>query len=97
MHAWGEIPHIARNFPLLRGILGEEFFNAIAKEFVRENPPHKPSLLFYGEDFIDFIRNFPACSEMLYLADVAKLEWFNVRAFHAADEQLLDNNLLALH
>jgi len=86
---------IADTYPVIKRLLGEKFFNGVAKEFVRKHPPKKPSLLFYGEEFIDFIRHFPACSEILYLADVAKLEWSNVRAFHAADEQLLDNNLLA--
>lgn len=89
------ITAMADTYPVIKRLLGDEFFNAIAKEFVRNNPPQKPSLLFYGEDFIDFIRHFPACSEMPYLADVAKLEWYNVRAFHAADEPLFDNNLLA--
>jgi hypothetical protein len=89
------ITAMADTYPVVKRLLGDEFFNAIAKEFVRKNPPEKPSLLFYGEGFIEFIRHFPACSEIAYLADVAKLEWFNVRAFHAADEELLDNNLLA--
>lgn len=88
------ITAMAETYPVVKRLLGDEFFNAMAKEFVRKNPPQKPSLLFYGEDFIEFIRHFPACSEMPYLADVAKLEWSNVRTFHAADEELLDNNIL---
>ncbi|MFT5451453.1 MAG: hypothetical protein ACI9N9_000937 [Enterobacterales bacterium] len=89
------ITAIADTYPVVKRLVGDEFFNGIAKEFVRKTPPQKPSLLFYGQGFIDFIRDFPACSAMPYLADVAKLEWCNVRSFHAADEELLDNNLLA--
>jgi hypothetical protein len=88
------ITAMAETYPVVKRLLGDEFFNAMAKEFVRKSPPQKPSLLFYGEDFIDFIQHFPACGEMPYLADLAKLEWSNVRAFHAADEELLDNNIL---
>jgi len=89
------ITAMADTYPVVKRLLGEEFFNAVAVKFVRQFPPKQPSLLFYGGDFIEFIGHFPACSEFSYLSDVAKLEWMTVRAFHAADEQLFDSNLLA--
>lgn len=89
------ITAMADTYPVVKRLLGEEFFNAVAVKFVRQFPPKQPSLLFYGEEFIEFISNFPACSKYPYLSDVAKLEWMTVRAFHAADEQLFDSNLLA--
>jgi len=86
---------IGDTFPVVKRLIGIDCFNAAAVSFVRKNPPSQPSLLFYGEGFIDYIKTWPACSELSYLTDVARLEWNYIRAFHAADEALLDNNRLA--
>ena len=85
---------IADTFPVVRRLIGDDCFNAAAVAFIRAHPPSQPSLLFYGEGFIDFIKTWPACSELDYLSDVAKLEWKYIRAFHAEDKSLMDNATL---
>ncbi|MCP4413475.1 MAG: DUF2063 domain-containing protein [Gammaproteobacteria bacterium] len=85
---------IADTFPVVKRLIGDDCFNAAAVAFIREHPPAKPSLLFYGKGFIDFIKTWPACSELGYLSDVAQLEWSYIRAFHAKDKDLLDNSIL---
>lgn len=86
---------IADTFPVVKRLIGDDCFNAAAIVFVRTNPPTQPSLLFYGEAFINFISDFPACSELKFLLDVARLEWNYIQAFHAEDSELLDNETLA--
>ena len=85
---------IGDTFPVVKKLIGEECFNAAAIEFVRGHPPKHSSLLFYGEEFIEFIKIYPACSELPYLSDIAQLEWCYIRAFHADDVALLDNDTL---
>jgi len=85
---------IADTFPVVKRLIGDACFNAAAISFVREQPPEQPSLLFYGEGFIDFIKSYPACLDLAYLSDVARLEWNYIRAFHAEDVELLDINTL---
>jgi hypothetical protein len=57
----------------------------MAGEFVRRSPPVSPVLAWYGDTFADFIASFPPASGLSYLADVARLEYARVLAFHAAD------------
>ena len=76
---------VADTFPVVKRLIGDECFNAAAVSFVRKHPPAQPSLLFYGEKFIHFIKTYPACVELSYLSDIAQLEWNYIRAFHAED------------
>ena len=76
---------LAEGFPVLRQLLGEEFFQAMAVEYVQASPPRSPVLIEYGEDLADFIAGFAPTAELPYLADVARLEYLRVQAFHAAD------------
>ncbi len=85
---------IADTFPVVKRLIGDQCFEAAAIAFVRKHPPSKPSLLFYGEGFIQFIKDYPACIELGYLSDIAQLEWNYIRAFHAKDSSLLDNETL---
>ena len=85
---------IADTFPVVKRLIGDECFETAAIAFVRKHPPSTPSLLFYGEGFIQFIKDYPACIELGYLSDIAQLEWNYIRAFHADDMSLLDNETL---
>lgn len=85
---------VADTFPVVKRLIGDACFNAAAIAFAREHPPEQPSLLFYGEKFIDFIKSYPPCKDISYLADVALLEWNYIRAFHAENVTLLDKTTL---
>ena len=77
-------------YPVSRRLLGQQFFDAMARVYARETPSRSPDLARYGEDFFRFIANFEPAAELPYLPDVAKLEWHWHRAFHAADEADID-------
>lgn len=76
---------LAGTFPVLRALLGEEFFHAMAIEYVQARPPSSPVLIEYGEDLGDFIAAFAPAAALPYLPDIARLEQLRVQAFHAAD------------
>lgn len=89
------IDALADTFPVVRQLVGEDFFHAMAREHTRKHPPTSPVLAFYGQDFPDFIAHFEPAACLPYLADIARLEWAYVCAFHAADAQGVPTQELA--
>ena len=84
------IEALATAFPTIEKILGAEFFNAMAREYVRAHPPASPLLMFYGESFPEFLSGFEPVGHLPYLADVATLEQVRRQSYHAADAELAD-------
>lgn len=80
---------LAARFSVTARLVGDEFFRAMARVYVQEEPPSSPVLLRYGAGFADFIAAFPPAAPVPYLADVARLEWAWHRAYHAADVEAL--------
>lgn len=76
---------LATRFAVCERIVGDEFFRALATEFVRRSPPASAMLMQYGGDFADFIEAFEPAAELPWLGDVARLEFACGRAAHAAD------------
>lgn len=66
-------------------LVGEEFFRAMARAFVRENRPRSPILHCYGSAFPAFIASFEPARAVPYLADVARIEVAWTTSYHAAD------------
>lgn len=81
----GLTDQMAGSFPVVRRLVGDEFFRAMARAFVLANPPRSPLLTDYGDGFAAFVECFPPAATLPYLADVAMLEALRVRAYHAAD------------
>jgi hypothetical protein len=86
----GLVDALATRFPATSRLVSEEFFRAMARVYVRAQPPRSPLLMFYGDSFPDFIASFPPAAEVIYLADVARLEAARTRAYHAADAEPID-------
>jgi hypothetical protein len=83
-------------FPAVARLTGEEFFRAMALAFVTAALPRSPVLIGYGEDFPDFAERFEPAADLAYLADVARLEWLQHAAYHAADAKSLTATDLAV-
>ena len=86
---------LADTFAVTQEFVGEPFFRAMAREFAATNPPTSPLLAFYGDTFPDFIERFPPAAGVPYLADVARLEYLRVRAYHAADVEPVRTEAIA--
>ena len=76
---------LADIFTAVQTLTGENFFRAMAREYVRAHPPTSPLLFRYGEDFAAFIDGFPPTRSLPYLGDVARVERAWLTAYHAAD------------
>lgn len=76
---------LGESFPVLREWVGAEFFDAMAREHVRAQPPRSPVLALYGAGFADWLQGFAPAAVLPYLGDLARLEFARLRACHAAD------------
>lgn len=86
---------LADSFPVTQQLVGEEFFRAMARVFLRRSPPRSPILSAYGEGFPAFVADFAPARALPFLADVARLEWLRLRALHAADAAALQPDEIA--
>jgi hypothetical protein len=89
------IDALGARFPVVKRLVGDEFFHAMAHAFVLREPPFSPLLIHYGETFPAFIEAFDAAKPLPYLADVARLEYALGRAYHAADVEPLSRTAFA--
>ncbi|MEV8466506.1 DNA-binding domain-containing protein [Fluviibacterium sp. DFM31] len=81
-------------FPVIRKLVGEDFFKAMAGVHLRQSPPQTPLLMSYGAAFPAFLESFPPVAHLPYLADVARLELALREAYHAADSTPMDPTCL---
>ncbi len=85
---------LGATYPVVCRLVDERFFAYAADRYIREHPPAAPCLVEYGETFADFLAAFPPCRELVYLPDVARLEWAINRAFHAPAAAAIEPALL---
>jgi len=71
----GIIEALADSYPVVKKIVGEQFFNHISYQYIRQYPSTSPDLNNYGEQFSAFIDTLTTTNTVPYLSDVAKLEW----------------------
>ena len=76
---------LATTFPVTRQLVGDEFFREMGRRFIRRHSPTSARLSDFGEMLPAFIADCVAAASVPYLADVARLEFLRVQAFHAAD------------
>ena len=81
-------------YPVIRQVVGEEFFHGLAREYQRGTPSASGDLTDFGATFDAFVAAFEHTQSLPYLPDLARLEWAVHRASGAADA--LDWNAAAL-
>jgi hypothetical protein len=76
---------LAGAYPIVRKIVGEEFFEGMTREYARAHPSTSGDLNEYGAQLAEFVTGFPHTQDLPYLPDVARMEWLAHRAYYAAD------------
>jgi hypothetical protein len=77
-------------FPVLCRLVDARFFAYVADQYIRQQPPTGPCLFEYGASLPAFLATCPACRDLVYLPDVACLEWALHSAWYAEDAAPLD-------
>jgi Putative DNA-binding domain len=70
----GLIRALEANFPTVRRLLGEQYFQGFARDFAQHHPPHSPLMFQYGVDFPQALENAVDLANYPYLGDIARLE-----------------------
>jgi hypothetical protein len=86
---------LAAAYPLVRNIVGAEFFAGLARAYAIAHDARSGDLNEYGDEFAPFLAGFEPARELPYLPDVARLEWLAHRAYYAADAAGFDPARLA--
>jgi len=82
-------------YPVINRLLGDEFFQAMARRYAQQIPSLQPDLNEYGRELNEFLSNFEPVKAMHYLPDVAQLEWYWHEIFSEVDETPADFSVLA--
>ncbi|NNG62362.1 DUF2063 domain-containing protein, partial [Pseudomonas fragi] len=65
----GLINALAFSYPVVARLVGEYFFQEMARLFIKKSPPDSPIMSTYGVRFADFIGDFEPARSLPYLAD----------------------------
>lgn len=86
--AWDKT--LSSAYPVLKALVGEEFFAALARAYGKAHPSTVGDLNRFGAQFADFLAGFEHVTDYPYFADVARLEWALHCAHYAGNAQPLD-------
>ena len=86
---------LAVRFPVVKRLVGDDFFRAMAHVYATAELPRSPIMLYYGETFPGFIDDFEPARPIPYLGDIARVEMARGLAYHAADATPLDPDAFA--
>ena len=71
----GALSHALRlTYPSVDRLVGAAFFDRMAVDFARAQPPGAPQLGAWGAGFAKFIAGFPGTEQMPYLSELAQLD-----------------------
>ena len=82
-------------YPVIRQVVGDEFFHGLAREYQRGTPSTSGDLTTFGASFDAFLAAFEHVQDMPWLPDLARLEWAAHLAYGAADAPDWDASALA--
>lgn len=86
---------LAGAYPVLRQLVGEEFFRLLAKRYIEKYSSRSGNLHRYGNEMAGFLSHFEHTQHLAYLPDMARLEWAYHLAYFAADVPPFDFTRLA--
>jgi hypothetical protein len=86
---------LAGAYPVIRRLVGEEFFRFLAKRYIEAQPSRSGDLHRYGGELAEFLAHFDNTRHLPYLPDMARLEWAYHRAYFAPDVAPFDLARLA--
>ena len=85
---------LAAAYPVLRQLVGDEFFSALSRAYGMAHPSDDADLNRFGATFAQFLEGFEHVAEYPYMPDMARLEWALHRAHFAPDASGLAASVL---
>lgn len=82
-------------YPIVRKIVGEPFFEGLARAYSAAHPSRSGDLNEFGAQLAGFLADFPQTRDLAFLPDTARMDWLAHRAHFAADAPGFDPARLA--
>lgn len=62
-------------YPVIQRLVGDGFFTAVCDDYIHATPSWSGDVRNYGDAFADFLNVHPTLTDLIYLPDVARIEW----------------------
>ncbi|NOT98295.1 MAG: hypothetical protein HOO97_04275 [Sideroxydans sp.] len=62
-------------YPVIQRLVGDGFFTAVCDDYIHATPSWSGDVRNYGDAFADFLSTHPSLTDLVYLPDVARIEW----------------------
>jgi hypothetical protein len=86
---------LAGAYPVVEQLVGKDFFRLVTRQYIGAHASRSGDLHRYGAEMAGFLASFERARGLVYLPDVAALEWACHRAYFADDAVALDLGKLA--
>ena len=84
------VEYLEEVYPACRGVVGDDFFKQMAREFIRKMPPATGNIHNYGHQMSEVLELFEGLENLPYLADLIDYEWALHKAYFSANSNVLD-------
>ncbi len=81
---------LAGAYPVIEQLVGKDFFRRMTRQFIGQHLSRSGNLHHYGAEMSGFVAEFKPAQDLVYLPDVAALEWACHCAYFADDAAALD-------
>ncbi len=81
---------LACAYPVTEQLVGKDFFRLLTRQFIEQHLSCSGNLHHYGAEMAGFVAAFELAQGLIYLPDVAALEWACHCAYFVDDEATLD-------
>jgi hypothetical protein len=76
---------LGNDLPGLKGLMGDEAFDKMARAYIARHPSQHPSIRWVGRHLAEFLASEAPYRDEPWLADMARFDWALAFAFDAAD------------
>ncbi len=77
------------SYPVFEMMVGEDYFDSLAVQYVQKHPPRRATFIGYGDRFPAFVKQQQAQHQLAYLHDFACLDQAWMEAYFAGDSNLI--------
>ena len=75
--------HLRKLYQACEKVVGEDFFNSMAYQYIKTTPCYTADLSEYGNTLSDFVSTFAPAQSLPYLTDLCRLCWCFHKVIHA--------------
>lgn len=84
------------DYPVISALLGDDKFYDLASSYTRKFPSSRPSLRWFGQHLVEYLRSLEQFADQAYITELAELEWLLASAFNANDTKCVAESDVAV-